>query len=205
LLLRFYVLLILKRFYVRFWSYLINPKHLMKLLKLIFLALCCPIAVFCQDITGLWTGTIFNEASNLYYDYEIAISKEHGKYVGFSQTLFLAENRSYFGLKKLKVKVLQDGKVMLEDGGLVLNKNPQQTSAVRQLNVLRLQTDNGEDFLSGVFMTNKTKKFAALTGKVKLKKKANLSSSEFTRYYENIIRGAEYTYVPAEEEASTRD
>ncbi len=178
----------------------------MKPFKLFLAALCCPIAVFCQDITGLWTGTIFNDSSKQYYDYEIAISKENGKYVGFSHTLFLIENRSYFGLKKIKVKIAPDGKVVLEDGELVLNNYPQQPNkTVRQLNVLTLNKEKGEEMLSGIFVTNRTKKYAALTGQVKLKKKAELSNSEYTRYFENILKGAEYTYVPNQEAPLARE
>ncbi len=164
------------------------------------------MAAFCQEITGLWTGTLYNDSSNQFYDYEIAISKENGKYVGFSQTLFLIENRSYFGLKKVKVRIAPNGKVVLEDGELVLNNYPQQpTKAVRQLNILTLQTEKGNETLSGVFVTNRTKKYAALTGSVKLKKKASLTNSEFTSYYENILRGAEFTYVPTQEQTIARD
>lgn len=178
----------------------------MKPIRMLLIALCCPLAVFCQDITGLWTGTIFNDSSNQYYDYEVAISKENGKYVGFSHTLFLIENRSYFGLKKVKVKIAADGTVVLEDGELVLNNYPQQaTKGVRQLNILTLKTDKGDELLTGIFVTNRTKKYAALTGKVKLKKKATLTNSEFTRYYENILEGVDYTYVPSQETPLARE
>lgn len=178
----------------------------MKSIRLIFVAFCCPIAVFCQDITGLWTGTLYNDSSNQYYDYEIAISKENGKYVGFSQTLFLIENRNYFGLKKVKVKIANDGRIVLEDGEMVLNNYPQQpTKNVRQLNVLTLNTTKGEDTLTGFFVTNRTKKFASLTGKVTLKKKAGLSNSEFARYFANILKGEEFTFTPAQESTLPRD
>ena len=66
-----------------------------------------PVYLFAQqtDITGLWKGTIYNDTNQLTYQYEIGISKEKGKYSGFSHTWFTLGDSQYFGVKKVSVKI----------------------------------------------------------------------------------------------------
>ncbi|RYY68128.1 MAG: hypothetical protein EOO13_13145 [Chitinophagaceae bacterium] len=132
----------------------------MKFLKLMLLAFCCPLAALCQDITGLWTGTIFNDSTQQYHQYEVGITREKGKYTGFSHTWFMIGNTKYFGVKRIKVRIAADGKIIMEDGELMLNNYPVQPNKdVRQLNVLTLETTGTDIGLTGLFVTNRTKEF----------------------------------------------
>lgn len=168
----------------------------MKLMKLMLLAFCCPVSVFCQDITGLWTGTLYNDSTQQYHQYEIGISKENGKYTGFSHTWFMIDNKRYFGVKKLKVRIAGDGKIVIEDGDLLLNNYPVQPNKnVRQLNVLNLETNGNETAMNGPFVTNRTKEFSPLTGQVSLKKKSNISQSDLVPHLQNISKGQELSFI----------
>jgi len=168
----------------------------MKLIKLMLLAFCCPLAALCQDITGLWTGTLYNDSTRQYHQYEIGITKENGKYTGFSHTWFMIDNKKYFGVKKLKVRIAADGKVIVEDGELMLNNYPVQPNKnVRQLNILDLQTSGSETALSGPFVTNRTKEFLPLTGQISLKKKSNFSQSDLVPHLQHITNGQDLSFV----------
>ncbi|MEO6254641.1 MAG: hypothetical protein ABIO79_15120, partial [Ferruginibacter sp.] len=82
----------------------------MKNFTLLTLVLCCPIIAFCQDITGLWKGTIFNDSTKQTLPYEIVISKEKGKLTGYSHTSYVINDKKYYGIKKMNIRVAKDGK-----------------------------------------------------------------------------------------------
>ncbi|MBC7936846.1 MAG: hypothetical protein H7Y86_15975 [Rhizobacter sp.] len=168
----------------------------MKLIKLMLLAFCCPFAALCQDITGLWAGTLYNDSTRQYHQYEIGITRENGKYTGFSHTWFMIDNKKYFGVKKLKVRIAGDGKIIIEDGELMLNNYPVQPNKnVRQLNILDLQTNGDEIALNGPFVTNRTKEFLPLTGQISLKKKSNFSQSDLVPHLQQISSGQDLSFI----------
>ena len=138
-----------------------------------------PLSAFAQskvggepDIAGLWTGTLYNDSTHQYHKYEIGISKEKGKFIGFSHTCFTIEGKEYFGIKKLTIKKVADGKIIIMDDELVVNNYPELPAKyVRQLNILTLNTKDSVVFLNGTFVTKRTKEQQALTGTVTLQRK----------------------------------
>lgn len=167
----------------------------MKPLTLLLAIICMPFLSFAQDITGLWKGTIFNDSTQQLCEYEIGISKDKGKYVGYSHTLFVIGNEKYHGIKKLKVKIAPDGKVIIEDDGLIFYNYPQAPNKnVRQLNVLNLEGIGENLKLQGPFVTSRTKQFAPLTGFVNLQRMAAISSADVLGYLaqagQNVLASA---------------
>lgn len=158
------------------------------------LAFCCPLAALCQDITGLWSGTLFNDSTGQQHQYEVGITKEKGKYSGFSHTWFLIGEKKYFGVKKVKVRVAPDGKIIIEDAELLLNNYPVQPNKdVRQLNVLSVNQANGE--LTGLFVTNRTREFSPLTGHIQLKRNNNVAQSDLIPHLQNISEGQKLSFI----------
>lgn len=168
----------------------------MKFIKLMAVAVCCPLIALCQDITGLWAGTLYNDSTQQYHQYEIGISKENGKYSGYSHTWFMIDGKKYFGVKKIKVRVASDGKIIAEDGELMLNNYPVQPNKdVKQLNILDFVNKGTELTLTGEFVTNRTKKFAPLTGRIQLKKKDSYVHSDLVPHLQSIMKGQELSFV----------
>ena len=158
---------------------------LMKNFTLIVVALCCPIFVFCQDITGLWKGTIFNDSTKQSLDYEIVISKKNGRYSGFSHTWFVVDDKKYYGIKKINVRVAKDGKIIMQDASLVEDNYPILPSKnIKQLNVLDLANNGDETVLNGLFVTNRTKDFHEHTGRINIKRVNPLSQSYLMQFLE---------------------
>ena len=158
----------------------------MKFFKISALALCLPLSAFCQDITGLWTGTLYNDSTQQFHEYEIGISKEKGKYTGISKTWFFIGLQRYEGVKEVKVSIAKNGKIVIEDANLVFNNYPLQTpKEVRQLNILDFQKQDDQYLLNGLFVTNATKKYSPLTGKISLKRTSNFSSTDHEQYLQN--------------------
>ena len=143
----------------------------MKYLIPLIVTLCCPIMVFCQDITGLWKGTMYNDSSKQSIDYEIVISKIKGKFTAFSNTSYLVNDKKCSGIKKISVRIAKDGKIVLQDAKLVENNyDNTQYKNVIQLNVLDLANNGSESSMSGIFVTNASKEFQAVTGRMSIKK-----------------------------------
>lgn len=156
---------------------------------------CFPLTVFCQDITGLWTGTIKNDSTQETLKYEIFISKNRNKFSGYSQTWFVVNNKTYYGIKKLNIRIAKDGKIVMQDGALLENNYPQSPAKnVIQLNVLNLLPTNNETILDGIFVTNSSKSFVGLTGQVRLKKSESYRESSLLQYL-NKSNGENYVSV----------
>ena len=143
----------------------------MKALIHVIVALCCPMMVFCQDITGLWKGTMYNDSTKQSLDYEIVISNVKGKITGYSHTSYVINNKKYYGIKKINVRVAKDGKIIFQDAKLLENNyDNQQNKNVIQLDVLDLANSGSESFMNGIFVTNRSKEYQAITGRMNIKK-----------------------------------
>ena len=137
----------------------------------VIVAVCCPMMVFCQDITGLWKGTMYNDSTKQSLAYEIVITKEKGKFTGFSQTSYTINDKKFYGIKKVNVRVAKDGKIVLQDAKLLENNyNSQENKNVIQLNVLDIANSGNEHFMDGIFVTNRSKEYQAVTGRMSIKK-----------------------------------
>ena len=143
----------------------------MKALIHIIVALCCPMMVFCQDITGLWKGTMYNDSTKQSLDYEIVVNKIKGKLTGFSHTSYVLNDQKYYSIKKIDVRIARDGKIVFQDAKMLENNYPaQQYKNVIQLNVLDLANSGNESFMDGIFVTNRSKEYQAFTGRMSIKK-----------------------------------
>ena len=140
--------------------------------SLLFL-ICCSFTLQAQDydpkeLAGLWKGTLYNDTTQLFLRYEIAISEHNGKLSGFSHTWFIQDDKQYYGVKKVKIKQLK-GKIVIEDDGLITNNYPvAPAKGVRQLNILELSTIGETKKLTGPFTTNRTKEYHPVTGTINL-------------------------------------
>ena len=147
------------------------------------LALFSPIIVFCQDITGLWQGTMFNDSTKQSLEYEIKIIKKNGKYTAFSHTWFVIDDKRYYGIKKIDVRVAKDGKIVMQDAKLLEENYPiLPNKKTIQLNVLDLLNEGNETALNGLFVTNSTKDHKALTGQIKIKRVDPQSQSDLVQF-----------------------
>ena len=149
----------------------------------LLVAICCPVLIFCQDITGLWKGTMYNDSTQQSLEYEIVITKDKGKFTGYSHTSFVQNGTKYYGIKKINVRVAKDGKIVMQDAKLIENNFTETPNKnVIQLNVLDLANSGDETFLDGRFVTNRHKNHQAFTGRLSIKKVNPLSQSDLMLY-----------------------
>ncbi|MGC4103433.1 hypothetical protein [Ferruginibacter sp.] len=155
----------------------------MKYIIYVLAAICSPMIAFSQDITGLWKGTMYNDSTKQSLPYELVISKEKGKYTGYTHSWFTIDNKQYYGIKKVSVRIAKDGKVVIQDAELLENDYPiLPAKNVSQLNVLDL-AKNGDDMsMGGPFVTNRTREYLVLSGNISIKKVNALTDSKLMTY-----------------------
>lgn len=166
---------------------------------------CCvlllTVQLFAQtepDITGLWKGSMYNDTTQKFLKYEIAISEKKGKLSGYTHTYFILDDKEYHGVKKTKIK-RQDGKIIIEDVELIANNYPiPPAKGVHQLNVLTLEIKDGLMTLSGPFSTNRTKLYSTLTGNIMVQRKTNFSQSALLPHLEELGLVDELSFVREE-------
>lgn len=154
------------------------------------------------DMTGLWTGLMFNDTTELNYRYEIAISEKNGKLVGYSQTFFILDGKEYYGVKKLKITIDGD-KVVTQDVKLLDNNYPiKPPKGVYVLNVLNFQLTNNVMVLKGVFSTNRTKEYAPATGYIHVEKKTAFKESPLVKQLTVLGLDNDLSFLPVETPAA---
>jgi hypothetical protein len=157
------------------------------------------------DITGLWKGTLYNDTTQMNYQYEIGIGKEKGRYVGFSHTWFILDDKQYYGVKKVTIRIANDGKIIVEDDRLISNNYPVPPNKnVRQLNVLTLDATAPIMTLTGLFSTNRTKEYNNLTGSVSLQRKNDFWQSALIPHLEELGKANDLSFVRMQKEAANK-
>lgn len=147
------------------------------------------------DITGLWKGTMYNDSTQLYYQYEVAISEEKGKLSGYSHTWFVIGDKQYYGVKKVTVKK-KNGQILIEDNGLIANNYPVTPAKnVRQLNVLTLEIKDSMMIMKGPFATNRTTQYAPLTGRIVLKRRYDYWQSALIPHLKELKKEQNLSFV----------
>ena len=157
----------------------------MKTTILALVALLSSTFVFSQDITGLWTGTIKDDPTGNSLPYEVYIKKEKGKLSGYSKTWYVVDGKQCYGIKKLKVNIAKDGKIVLLDDAWMENDHPYADKDFKQLDVLDLINNDEGSSLNGFFAT-KIKRYHETTGKIQLKKTDSFTESTLISYLKKI-------------------
>ena len=152
------------------------------------------------DMTGLWTGLMFNDTTEMNYRYEIAISEKNGKLIGYSQTFFIIDGIEYYGVKKLKITI--DGnKVITQDLKLIENNYPSNIKipkGVYVINVLNFEQKNDVMMLNGMFETNRTRQYAPATGYIHVERKIDVKQSPLVKQLEKMGLMSELSFVTVE-------
>lgn len=163
--------------------------------------LCCSLKLSAQqDVTGLWKGFMYNDTTQQNYRYEIAISEEKGKLVGYSHTYFILDDKEYHGVKKLKIR--RDGDdIITEDIDLIVHNYPiAPNKGVHQLNSLILKIKDTVMILSGAYKTNRTRNFHPVTGYVHVERKKDYSQSALVPHLQELNLAKKLSFL--KEEAS---
>jgi hypothetical protein len=148
-----------------------------------------PLSLHAQeevDITGLWKGFMYNDTTQQNLRYEIAVSKEGGKYYAYSHQYFIVGDREYHGVKKLKIKREGD-EVNMQEYDLVVHNYPTPPAkGVWQQNKLVLTIQGSTLQLTGPFKTNITRNYHQLTGYVHVERNYDYAQSALVPHLKEL-------------------
>lgn len=168
-------------------------------MKAILILILFPLKLIAQDITGVWTGTLYNDSTQKFVPYEITISEEKGRLSGFSHTTWKPDNVDAFvniGVKAIKIKRKKD-KLYIEDEKWIYNNYSEPPpKGVKQYSLLSIQTGDSGVILSGPFNTNPTKEYASATGSIRLTKNNNYAATKIIPKLEELNLSNALTFLP---------
>ena len=85
-------------------------------MRVLLVLVLLPLQILSQDLTGLWTGMLQTDGTDL--PYEIVISNENGNLTGYSLTIFNIDGIENVGIKAIRLKN-KNGSVFIEDEKLI--------------------------------------------------------------------------------------
>lgn len=155
-------------------------------MKILFLIFLLPIKLCAQDVTGVWTGTLYNDTTKQFLRYELAISEYKGKLSGYSHTIFVIDSVENIGVKSIKIKKSGDD-YLIEDEKLIYNNYPEPPAkGVKTYSDLMLSQNDSSMSLSGPWKTNTTKTYSSITGNILLKKKREIQQTLIIPRLQNL-------------------
>jgi hypothetical protein len=169
--------------------------------RIVFILLLIPSFSKAQDITGLWKGILHSDTTGKDLVYELAISQEGKKITGYSYTFFIIDDKVYHGLKKIKIKKV-DEKYLIEDDDLIANNYPfAPPKGVRQITLLSLSIEDSIMRLEGLFKTRRTKEYHEHTGSVNVQRKNNFyKQSALIPHLQELGLAQDLSFVKEEQE-----
>ena len=151
-----------------------------------------------QDITGLWKGTLYNDTTQRYLRYEIAISEKKGKLSGYTHIFYIVDDREYYGIKKVKIRKVDD-KIVLQTDEMIANNFPATApKGIRQVDVLTLEMQDSVLLLTGPFHTIRTKEYHSLTGSIRVQRKNDFHQSALVPHLEELGLANELSFITAD-------
>jgi hypothetical protein len=148
-------------------------------MKILIILLVLPLQLLSQDISGIWTGVIHTQGSDL--SYELVISGNNEKLSGYSLTVFTINGVENRGVKSVILKN-KKGNVSLEDDKLIYSNYTTPAKRVKLFSDLSLTMTDSIMTLSGNFHT-RTMDFRAAgddpyTGTIFLRRQKNSAETK---------------------------
>ncbi len=165
-------------------------------MKYLIIIMFLPLQVFCQDITGLWKGYLYNDTTREYLKYELAIINNKQKLSGYSHVTIVVDSFKNIALKAMKVRQEPDH-VFAEDQAMLYNNfsEPPPKGVKVSISMTYKETDTAK-ILSGVWTTNKTKDYSALTGTIKLVMQKRLDTSKVIEKIKELKLDKTLSFLP---------
>jgi len=148
-----------------------------------------PVMSFAQqkDITGMWYGQLtIIDTQTVSIPYEIAVSEENGKLVGYSRIVFHANGKDEAGVRSISIR-REDNKIIMEDEGFIEhNFSVKPGKGVKKTMIVVLTTTDSEMILEGSWSTNMTRTYMANKGIVLLKRKIDFKKLELFKSLDTL-------------------
>ncbi len=126
-----------------------------------------------QNISGLYSGTLYNDTTKQTQTYELALSDYRGKITGYAYATFIVNDTFYYSIRKVKA-TKKESELVVEDGDMIANNFPVlPDKGVRRITRIPLDHLSEGDTLGdfkGNWKTTATKTFYSLPGTMTMKR-----------------------------------
>ena len=177
----------------------------MKNLSVLALTIMICTSVFAQKkVGGFYKGTLYNDSTKMVQQYELALAEYRGKIMGYSYVTFVVNDTFYYGIRKIKAKIIGDS-LIVEDDRMIANNFPE--SPAKHVNRTVTIPFNGQDSLvsiNGRWTTNKTKFYYAVPGAVEANKSSDSSQSTLFAHLKELNLMPNDNYAATESIAETK-
>ncbi len=154
-------------------------------MKFLFVVFLLPLQLFAQDITGVWTGTLYSDTTQ-FIKYELAVTEYSGKLSGYSHTIFVIDGVENIGVKSIKIKK-EGEEFLVEDDKLVYNNyTALPPKGIKQYSKLLLSQNDTSMVLSVPWKTNKTRQYKGITGIIFLQKAKKIKETLIVAKLEDL-------------------
>jgi len=173
---------------------------------LALICLICTCVSAQKKVGGFYKGTLFNDSTKMVQQYELALAEYRGKIMGYSYVTFVANDTFYYGIRKIKAKIIGDS-LVVEDDKMIANNFPE--APAKHVHRTVTIPFNGQDSLvsiNGRWKTNKTKIYYAVPGAVEASKSGDSSGSALFSHLKelNLMPGENYVATETRTETKTR-
>jgi len=180
----------------------------MKTAKLLLVFFLFPILLSAQKtLSGVWTGVLNNDSAQARNDqsFELALTEYRGKVYGYSYTTFIAEDKLYYIVKRVK-GIIEEGICEIEDDDIVSNNFfEKRDKGVKQTLTFRMNPKDSTWYIDGTWKTNKTRKYYSLTGSLSLKEEKQPEQSPIMQHLTDLKLQNTVTVTEKKEEIKSRE
>jgi hypothetical protein len=139
-----------------------------------------------QKISGIYMGTLYNDSTKSFQNYELALSEYRGKITGYSYVTFVSRDTFYYGIRKIKASIV-NVELIVEDDKMILNNFPESPAKrVKRITTIPL---NGQDSLvdlKGRWKTNQTKEYYSVPGTITINRNNDSSRSALVNHLKEL-------------------
>ena len=133
-----------------------------------------------QNVSGLYSGTLYNDTTKQTQIYELALSDYRGKVTGYAYATFIANDTSYYSIRRVR-GAKKGGNLVVEDGEMIANNFPNgPDKGVRRVTQIPLNNLSEADTLghfNATWKTTATKQFYSLPGVMAMQRRTDSSGS----------------------------
>jgi hypothetical protein len=177
---------------------------------LVAVLLCAATQLPAQTISGLYSGTLYNDSTKGNQRYELALSEYRGKITGYAYATFVANDTFYYSIRRVKA-TRSPQHLVVEDEEMLANNFPvRPDKGVHRISYIPLGNLKPEDTLnnvSGNWKTTGTKKFYSVPGSMHLNRDNDSAHSALIAHLQELrilsSRSSEASHNKSNTEAAT--
>jgi hypothetical protein len=156
---------------------------------LVAVLLCAAMQLPAQTISGLYSGTLYNDSTKGNQQYELALSEYRGKITGYAYATFVANDTFYYSIRRIKA-TRNAQSLVVEDEEMLANNFPvRPDKGVHRISYIPLGNLKAEDTLSNVsgnWKTTGTKKFYSVPGTMRLQRDNDSAHSALMAHLQEL-------------------